>query len=415
MAHPLGGPTLNEKPLAEHGLGEKYAGSRHVGVLPLGCIQCREGAKLVLFITGLCDKECFYCPVSRDKMYRDVLFANERPVHAGDWAAVIDECELIDAKGAGITGGDPMVVPDRVVEAITVLKRRFGPHFHIHLYTSCAFDTKWIAKLKEAGLDEMRFHPDARDYANMPKSWHDAAIKEAVRVGLTVTIEIPCIPGKASDIVTMAHYLQGVGAHGLNMNELEFSDPNIANLKRFGYQPANDETQSVAGSRDTALEVLEKWRIDQTQRRIDQKASGQSAGQSGQSRFAVHFCSSPYKDAIQLMQRFRRRAANVARPFEEQGEEGTLSFGVLQPKAGVEAGEVAERLRSEYEVPAEWVAVVGGRVETAAWVAEELAEDEEVFDDLGVTAWISEVHPTADRLEVERMPLPLRDLGDAPA
>ncbi len=396
MAHPLGGPTLSEKPLAEHGLGEKYAGSRHVGVLPLGCIQCREGAKLVLFITGLCDKECFYCPVSRDKMYRDVMFANERPIHAGDWASIIDECELIDAKGAGITGGDPMVVPDRVVEALKVLKARFGPNFHTHLYTSCAFDTKWIAKLKEAGLDEMRFHPDARDYANMAKSWHDAAIKEAVRVGLTVTIEIPCIPGKADDIVTMAHYLEKVGAHGLNMNELEFSDPNIANLKRFGYQPANDETQSVAGSRETALEVLDKWK-------------------AAKSRFAVHFCSSPYKDAIQLMQRFRRRAANVARPFEEQGEEGTLTFGVLQPREGVEAGEVAERLRSEFEVPAEWVAVVGGRVETAAWVAEELAEDEEVFADLGVTAWISEVHPTADRLEVERVPLPLRDLGDAAA
>ena len=396
MAHPLGGPTLSEKPLAEHGLGEKYAGSRHVGVLPLGCIQCREGAKLVLFITGLCDKECFYCPVSRDKMYRDVMFANERPIHAGDWASVLDECDLIDAKGAGITGGDPMVVPDRVVEAIRVLKGRYGPNFHIHLYTSCAFDTAWIAKLKEAGLDEMRFHPDARDYARMPQSWHHAAIQEAVRVGLTTTIEIPCIPGKAADIVAMAEYLEGVGAHGLNMNELEFSDPNIANLKRFGYKPANDETQSVAGSRDTALEVLAAWK-------------------ARKSRFAVHFCSSPYKDAIQLMQRFRRRAANVARPFEEQGEEGTLTFGVLQPKPGVEPGEVAERLRSELEVPAEWVAVVHGRVETAPWVAEEIADEDGLLDELGVTAYLSEVHPTADRLEVERAPLPHRDLGDAAA
>lgn len=404
MAHPLGGPTLSEKPLAEHGLGEKYAGSRHTGVLPLGCIQCREGAKLVLFITGLCDKECFYCPVSRNKMYRDVMFANERPVHIGDWSAMLDECALIDAKGAGITGGDPMVVPDRVVEALQVLKAKFGPQFHTHLYTSCAFDTAWIAKLKAAGLDEIRFHPDARDYANMPASWHDAAIREALRVGLTTTIEIPCIPGKADDILAMARYLEAVGAHGLNMNELEFSDPNIANLKRFGFKPANDETQSVAGSRATALAVLERWQAGHG--KVGQPGTGRRS-----SSFAVHFCSSPYKDAIQLMQRFRRRAANVARPFEEQGEEGTLTFGVLQPKPGVEAGEVAERLRAEFEVPAEWVAVVGDRVETAPWVAEELADEEGLLEGLGVKAWLSEVHPTADRVEVERTPLPLHDLG----
>lgn len=398
MAHPLGGPTLSEKPLAEHGLGEKYAGSRHVGVLPMGCIQCREGAKLVLFITGLCDKECFYCPVSRDKMYRDVMFANERPIHAGDWSALLDECRLIDAKGAGITGGDPMVVPDRVCEVLRVMKAEFGPHFHTHLYTSCAFDTTWIARLKEAGLDEIRFHPDSRDYAHMDRSWHHVAIQESLRVGLTVTIEVPCIPGKQDDVVAMARYLETVGAHGLNLNELEFSDPNIANLKRFGFQPANDETQSVAGSRDTALAVLDAW-----------KAHTAAKGRAS-TGFTVHFCSSPYKDAIQLMQRFRRRAERVARPFEEQTEEGTLVYGVLAPHVGVEAGEVAERLRSEFEVPAEWVAVVGDHVETAPWVAEELAEDG-VHEELGCMAWLSEVHPTADRVEVERVPLPQRPEG----
>jgi hypothetical protein len=353
----------------------------------MGCIQCREGAKLVLFVTGLCDKECFYCPVSRDKMYRDVMFANERPIHPGKWEDLLDECDLIGAKGAGITGGDPMVVPERVCEVIRVLKARYGPAFHTHLYTSCAFDLTWIAKLKEAGLDEIRFHPDVRDYAKMESSWHHPAIQEALRVGLTTTIEIPCIPGKADDILAMAAYLEKTGAHGLNMNELEFSDPNIANLKRFGYQAADDESSRVAGSRETAAEVLERWR-------------------KRGSRFTVHFCSSPYKDAIQLMQRFRRRASRVQRPFEEQTEEGTLVYGVMRPKAGVELGELAERLRSEYEVPMEWVAVVGDQVETAPAVAEELAEAGEL-EGLGCTAWLSEVHPTADRLEVERTPLPL--------
>jgi uncharacterized protein len=392
VAHPLGGPEL-----AAPRTGERYAGSRHVGVLPMGCIQCREGAKLVLFVTGLCDKECFYCPVSRDKMYRDVMFANERPLHPGQgpdrWAELFDECDLIGAKGAGITGGDPMVVPHRVVEVLQALKARYGPGFHTHLYTSCAFDIAWIPRLKEAGLDEVRFHPDARDYARMPESWHHAAIQEALRVGLTTTIEIPCIPGKEDDILALARYLEAAGAHGLNLNELEFSDPNIANLKRFGYQPADDESQRVAGSRETAHAVLAAWK----ERR---------------SPFTVHFCSSPYKDAIQLMQRFRRRADRTARPFEEQTEEGTLLYGVLRPRVPAAAGEVAERLRSEFEVPMEWVAVVGDQVETAPWVAEELAEEEGVLEELDCTAWVSEVHPTADRLEVERTPLPLRDGPD---
>ena len=412
MAHPLGGPALQEKPLAEHGLGEKYAGSRHLGVLPMGCIQCREGAKLVLFVTGMCDKECFYCPVSREKMYRDVMFANERAIHPPrdgqpaeeHWRDLFLECDLIDAKGAGITGGDPMVKPERVEQVCKALKARYGPDFHLHLYTSCSFDLKWIPILKAAGLDEMRFHPEIRDYERMPESWHHAAIAKAIEVGLTTTIEIPCVPGKEHAIVALAEYLEKVGAHGLNINELEFSEPNIANLKRFGYQPANDETQSVAGSRDTGLKVIELW-----------KARG-ATGTPGTGRrsptFAVHFCSSPYKDAIQLMQRFRRRAKNIQRPFEEQTEEGTLVFGVLQPAPGGDAGEVAELLRSEFEVPAEWVFVGDGRVETAPWVAEELASENGVLDELGVTAFLSEVHPTATRIEVERTPLPLRESDD---
>ncbi|MEK6985689.1 MAG: radical SAM protein [Candidatus Thermoplasmatota archaeon] len=408
MAHPLGGPSLAQKPLAEHGLGEKYAGSRHLGALPMGCIQCREGAKLVLFVTGMCDKECFYCPVSREKMYRDVMFANERAIHpprdgqpvSEHWKDLFDECDLISAKGAGITGGDPMVKPERVEQVCKALKARYGPSFHIHLYTSCAFDLKWIEKLKLAGLDEMRFHPEVRDYERMPESWHHAAIAEAIRVGLTTTIEIPCIPGKAQAILALADYLESVGAHGLNFNELEFSEPNIVALKRFGYQPANDETQSVAGSRDTALEILAAWKA---------RPASPRASRPGRAPFSVHFCSSPFKDAIQLMQRFKRRATNIQRPFEEQTEEGTLVFGILQPNAGGDAGEVAEMLRNDFEVPAEWVFVNGGRVETAPWVAEELAAEEGALEALGVTAWLSEVHPTSTRLEVERTPLPLQD------
>jgi len=39
-----------------------------------------RGPKMVLFVTGLCGKNCFYCPVSYERREKDIIFANERRV-----------------------------------------------------------------------------------------------------------------------------------------------------------------------------------------------------------------------------------------------------------------------------------------------------------------------------------------------
>ena len=114
------------------------------GRLPVGCQLCREGAKLVLYLTGECQSHCFYCPVSRDRMYVDRTFANEREVRPGEIEPVLEEARLMKAKGAGITGGDPMTKPQRVIDYCTALKKEFGPNFHTHMYTQNVFDPAWL-------------------------------------------------------------------------------------------------------------------------------------------------------------------------------------------------------------------------------------------------------------------------------
>ncbi|MHA1938285.1 MAG: radical SAM protein, partial [Candidatus Thorarchaeota archaeon] len=52
-----------------------------VGAMPTGCKMCARGSKMVLFVTGICDSACFYCPLSQDKAGNDVVFADEMPVH----------------------------------------------------------------------------------------------------------------------------------------------------------------------------------------------------------------------------------------------------------------------------------------------------------------------------------------------
>ena len=47
------------------------------GPLAKGCELCVKGEKTVLFITGLCNNNCYYCPISDKKKNFDVVYVNE--------------------------------------------------------------------------------------------------------------------------------------------------------------------------------------------------------------------------------------------------------------------------------------------------------------------------------------------------
>src|SRR3989344_5901823 len=133
--------------------------SYNLHTLPDGCRFCVQGEKLVLFVTGLCPRKCYFCPVSDQKYGQDVSFANERRLSGRE--DIIQEAEAMDAKGAGITGGDPLMKIERTLAYIRQLKEKYGAGFHIHLYTSLNLVTEnSLKQLHDAGLDEIRFHLD---------------------------------------------------------------------------------------------------------------------------------------------------------------------------------------------------------------------------------------------------------------
>ena len=99
--------------------------SYNLGPLPKGCQMCVRGEKLVLFVTGICPRKCSFCPVSDEKYQHDVIFANERSVTATE--DLLKEAEAMKAKGAGITGGDPLAKLERTLEYIKLLKQIILP------------------------------------------------------------------------------------------------------------------------------------------------------------------------------------------------------------------------------------------------------------------------------------------------
>ncbi len=340
-------------------------GSARYGKVSEGCVRCIEGSKMVLFVTGRCRWGCDYCPVSLEKKGKDVIYANEGLVHTDE--EVIAEAESMDATGTGITGGDPLMDMDRTIHFIRLLKDRFGPDHHIHLYTA-TLDKDKVRLLEEAGLDEIRFHPRDDQWAHM----EDSGLDEIVRsTGMKVGIEVPALPRREADLIALIEYARSIGIDFINLNELEFSESNWDMMDIHGYSVKDDISSAVAGSEETAMKAMKR-------------ARGAN----------VHFCSSAFKDGVQLRRRLVRRAMHISEAYQQVTEDGTLIRGFVrgEPDATV------ARLK-DLGVPEDMLHPMDDKIEVAPWILERIAPD------LEQKAWLSEQYPTADGLEVERTPL----------
>jgi pyruvate formate-lyase activating enzyme-like uncharacterized protein len=269
-------------------------------VLSDGCILCHKGAKMVLFITGRCGKSCWYCPLSGERKGKDVVFANERRISAPDEA--VEEAHTMDALGTGITGGEPLLELDRVIEYCTRLRDEFGTSHHIHLYTSLAPSAAQLKRLV-GSVDEIRMHPPHDLWPRITGSSYAVAAREAKAMGFSVGIEVPSLPG-------LEHFIPLLPLLDFfNINELEWSETNADEMRRRNMDLADCYHNAVGGAEAWAEEI-----------RAHDK---------------VHWCSSGFKDSVQLRERLKRIAQNTARPFDEVTEDGTVVYGVLEPSGPV--------------------------------------------------------------------------------
>ena len=262
-----------------------------VGELPLGCRLCMDGLKTVIFITGLCADRCYYCPISNERRSVDVVYVNEVNLHnPEDFKALELEIIASGSKGAGITGGDPLLVYGRLVKYVARLKRVFGDKFHIHVYTSgTQARTNMFKELSDIGLDEIRFHIVSKD------TWR--AIEHALKYDMDVVIEVPAIPNSKEWLLSLILKAEELGVEYVNINELEVSESNYEALIMRGFK-FDYNGVAVVGSESVALETL---------RLVDELGV----------KVNVHYCPSVFKDRYQLRRRLLRRGLRTKYIFEE--------------------------------------------------------------------------------------------------
>lgn len=351
-------------------------GSFYVGHLPLGCRLCQKGAKLVLFITGVCGKRCFYCPLSEARRGKDVVYADEVRVLADE--DVVQEARAIQAEGTGLTGGDPLIFPQRVLHYIQLMKGEFGEKHHVHLYTTGRYLTKpLLRQLKDVGLDEIRFHPDKADLLKI--SW-------AAKAGITVGAEVPAIPNQSKEIIVFIKYLGDVGASFININELEFTETNTTALLIRGIKSKPPSSLVAEGSEETAFKVLD-WALRNA-------------------NVSVHYCPARIKDAVQFQNRIKRKAKSVVKPYETITRDGLLSFGIVKlAKATQNTLENLHNLLiSKYHISSDLIAINlrKRRIETSVEIIKKLGPS---LTSQRYECGIISEYPTQDRTEVLYNPL----------
>ena len=360
--------------------------SRYLPPLSEACKMCAKGSKMVLLITGLCPARCYYCPLSKVKQNKDVIFADEWQLsNEKDIDTLITEANLIEATGAGITGGDPLIVAQRTISYINLLKKTFGKKFHIHLYTSGLQNTDSITKLVNAGLDEIRFHPEPKYWNNMHQSQLKTVIHQTTQLPVKTAIEIPVIPGKYRDIIDLISWADQHHVNYINLNELEFSEQNEIALYKKGFDVKNDISAAVKGSQETAYAILNHFE--------EHKIS-----------IGIHYCSSSFKDGVQLTNRMKRRAQNIATIQDIITDEGTILKGIIEPSQNKTIIGIKDILMKETEL-AEKEFLINIKKQRVEIHPELLKQIVKTLRKYGLNCFIIEEYPTADYLEVERTPI----------
>lgn len=220
------------------------------GELSPGCETCAEGMVSFFYINGLCTSNCFFCPQNRAMEYE------RSPVSAkitfNDPDIYVEYLQKCGMKGVGFTGGEPLLVLEKLLLFIKRIKKQFDRSIYTWIYTNGdLIDEQKLKELRNAGLDEIRFNLSARDYDIRP-------VCLARRFFDTVTVEIPAIPEDFDILQKVLPKMAEAGVKYLNLHNLGVSQYNFEKMSSRNYLivPSLDHMPVVFESEMTALRLL---------------------------------------------------------------------------------------------------------------------------------------------------------------
>ncbi len=223
------------------------------GTLSPGCRACKDGSWDCIFITMRCNLNCSFClrPHSMHAAPPTSVFGRT-PAEAAQTLA------RLNVKGVSFSGGEPLLEPDMLFDWLFPL-RRGCPETYFWIYTNgLVGDYSDFQRLRQAGIQEMRFNMAACGYRNAAAL---DRMKMAAAIFPAVTIEIPAIPAHRDLLLAAIPAWISAGATYLNLHELIFQKgSNSGSMKgeSFPFTMPDGHTCRVGrGSRNLTATVIQ--------------------------------------------------------------------------------------------------------------------------------------------------------------
>lgn len=274
-----------------------------------GCKYCIRGEKLVLFMGGACSRSCWYCSLSNSRKKSKVIYANERPIKKIQ--DLIQEAKDNNAKGAGITGGDPLIQYKKTLSYSKELKKEFGPEFHIHIYLPMKLVTQNKIKALSENIDEFRFHPSFlidENEKNLNEEIEKIKMISQLIGKERTGIELPIIPNRIELIYYFIEKIQEYISF-VNLNEFELSETNFK--KMIKDYSLNEDTYTIFNSLNKGKEILKRAKKDKL-------------------KLNIHLCSAITKDVYQYNNRMLN---HIILPFGKQNKNGIVTYYCIYYKS----------------------------------------------------------------------------------
>ena len=268
-----------------------------------GCRICGEGGWSCLFINGKCNCRCFYCPTPQD----DISIPTTNRLPFPNEQTYSDYVTHFGYSGVSISGGEPLLTPEKTLRYIQCIRKNHGDDLHIWMYTNGSLVTaEIIQQLKDAGLNEIRFDISARDYA-LDK------LALAVNQIPVVTVEIPAIPEDLNRLAALIPTMHSTGVNYLNLHQIRLTPHNSRFLISRNYTFLHGDKVTVLDSELTALSLLK-----------------QSVENSW--NLPINYCAFAYKNQFQRAAMRKRSACFIIKGHESITETGLIRTLTIKGK-----------------------------------------------------------------------------------